>query len=184
MKALTFAGGMLAVVMAGSGTPLLAQAMPFGLREGQGKSDLELLAGPLSQQEGTPPTYYAAHVPKPHPELTVYAVVVGDSTGLCQVVGGKLIDSTGVTDIEADRVFNELKAQLTAKYGKPSATERSQVRWLKISDAAIPPNLETIALNVAPQQGGSVLVSLRYRFSNVNRCGAPAVPGDPARDAL
>ena len=174
MKALTFAGGMLAVVMAGSGTPLLAQAMPFGLREGQSKSELELLAGPLSQQDGTPPTYYAAHVPKPHPELTVYAVVVG----------GKLIDSTGVTDIEADRVFNELKSQLTAKYGKPSATERSQVRWLKISDAAIPPNLETIALNVAPQQTGSVLVSLRYRFSNVNRCGAPAVPGDPVRDAL
>ena len=38
---------------------------------------------------------------------------------------GKLIDSTGVTDIEADRVFNELKGQLTAKYGKPSASEKS-----------------------------------------------------------
>ena len=176
---------VVAAMTMSAATVAQGQATPFGLREGQSKGDLELLVGPLSQQDGTPPTYYAAHVPKPHPELTVYAVVVGDSTGLCQVVGGKLIDSTGVTDIEADRVFNELKGQLTAKYGKPSATEKSQARWLKISDAAIPKNLDAITLSTAPQSSGANLVSIRYRFANANRCGAPAAPpGDPARDAL
>lgn len=176
---------LVAALMAGAATMANAQATPFGLREGQSKSDLELLVGPLSQQDGTPPTYYAARVPKPHPDLTVYAVVVGDSTGLCQVVGGRLIDSTGVTDIESDRVFNELKSQLTAKYGKPSATEKSQARWLKISDATIPKNLDAITLSSVPQSTGGNLVSIRYRFSNANRCGAPAAPaGDPARDAL
>ncbi len=105
----------------------------------------------------------------------MYAVVVGDSTGLCQVVGGKLIDSTGVTDIEADRVFNELKGQLTAKYGKPSAIEKSQVRWLKISDAAMPKNLDAITLSTAPQPIGSepglAALSLRQR-EPVRGCGA------------
>jgi hypothetical protein len=176
---------IVAALTAGAATLANAQATPFGLREGTSRSDLELLVGPLSQQDGTPPTFYAARVPKPHPELTVYAVVVGDSTGLCQVVGGKLIDSTGVTDIEADRVFNELKGQLTSKYGKPSAIEKSQVRWLKISDAAIPKNVDAITLSTAPQSTGANLVSIRYRFSNANRCGVPAPPaGDPARDAL
>jgi hypothetical protein len=164
--------------------PLPPQAAPFGLREGMSKADLDAVAGPLSMQGGTPPTYYVTHVPKPHPDLGVYAVVVGDSTGLCQVVGGKLIDSTGVTDIEADRVFNELKGQLTAKYGKPSAIEKSQARWLKISDAAMPKNLDAITLNSAPQPSGANLVSIRYRFANANRCGAPAPAADPVRDAL
>lgn len=161
-----------------------AQATPFGLREGMTRSDLDAVAGPLSQQDGTPPTFYATHVPKPHPELNVYAVVVGDSTGLCQIVGGKLVDSSGVTDIEADRVYSALKGQLTAKYGKPSAIEKSQVRWLRISDATIPRNLDAIALSMARQSSGGILVSLRYRFANVNRCQASAPPPDPVRDAL
>lgn len=182
MRAMCLVVGILCV---GGIAAAQTQATPFGLREGMPKNDLELLVGPLSQQDGTPPTYYAAHVPKPHPELTVYAVVVGDSTGLCQVVGGKLIDSTGVTDIEADRVFNELKGQLTSKYGKPSGSEKSQVRWLKISDAAIPKNLDAITLSAVPQSTGANLVSIRYRFANANRCAAPAPPaGDPVRDAL
>ena len=176
--------GTISAAGAQSQAPLPLQATPFGLREGMSKSDLDAVAGPLSVQDGTPPTFYAAHVPKPHPDLKVYAVVVGDSTGLCQVVGGKLIDSTGVTDIEADRVFNELKGQLTAKYGKPSAIEKSQVRWLKINDAAMPKNLDAITLSTAPQQSGANLVSLRYRFANANRCGAAAAPPDPVRDAL
>ena len=176
--------GTISAAGAQAQAPLPVQATPFGLREGMSKSDLDAVAGPLSVQDGTPPTFYAAHVPKPHPDLNVYAVVVGDSTGLCQVVGGKLIDSTGVTDIEADRVFNELKGQLTAKYGKPSAIEKSQVRWLKISDAAMPKNLDAITLSTAPQQSGANLVSLRYRFANANRCGAGAPPPDPVRDAL
>jgi hypothetical protein len=176
---------IVAALTAGASTFANAQATPFGLREGTSKADLELLAGPLSAPDGTPPSYYAAHVPKPHPELTVYSLVVGDSTGLCQVVGGKLIDSTGVTDIEADRVFNELKGQLTSKYGKPSGSEKSQVRWLKISDAAIPKNLDAITLSAVRQSTGANLVSIRYRFSNANRCGAAAAPpGDPVRDAL
>ena len=164
--------------------PLRAQATPFGLREGMTRSDLDAVAGPLSPQDGAPRTFYASHVPKPHPELDVYAVVVGDSTGLCQVVGGKLIDSTGVTDIEADRVYSALKGQLTSKYGAPSVTEKLQVRWLRISDAAIPANLDAIALSLAQQSTGAILVSLRYRFANVNRCAAPAPPPDPVRDAL
>jgi hypothetical protein len=174
----------LAILAAAVAGPVHAQATPFGLREGMTRSDLEAVAGPLSPQEGTLPTFYATHVPKPHPELDVYAVVVGDSTGLCQVVGGKLIDSTGVTDIEADRVFSALKGQLTSKYGTASATEKSLVRWLQISDAAIPGNLDAIALSMAPQPSGAILVSLRYRFANVNRCRAPAPPPDPVRDAL
>ena len=175
---------LVMALVTGTATIANAQAAPFGLREGTSKSDLELLVGPLSPQEGTPPTYYAAHVPKPHPDLTVYAVVVGDSTGLCQVVAGRLIDSTGVTDIEADRMFNELKGQLTAKYGKPSASEKSQVRWLKISDAAMPKNLDAITLSTARQSSGAKLVSIRYRFANANRCQAPKPSGDPVRDAL
>lgn len=176
--------GAVSVAGAQAQALLPPEAAPFGLREGMSKSVLDAAAGPLSIQGGTPPTYYAARVPKPHPDLGVYAVVVGDSTGLCQVVGGKLIDSTGVTDIEADRVYNELKGQLTAKYGKPSAVERSQVRWLKISDAAMPMNLDAITLSMAPQASGANLVSIRYRFANANRCGAPAPPADPVRDAL
>jgi hypothetical protein len=176
--------GTVSAAGAQSQARLPAQAAPFGLREGMSKSDLDAVAGPLSVQDGTPPTFYAAHVPKPHPDLGVYAVVVGDSTGLCQVVGGKLIDSTGVTDIEADRVFNELKGQLTAKYGKPSAVEKSQARWLKISDAAMPKNLDAITLSTARQSSGANLVSIRYRFANANRCAAPALAADPVRDAL
>ena len=90
---------IVAAMTAGAATFASAQATPFGLREGTSKSDLELLVGPLSAPNGSPPSYYVARVPKPHPDLTVYAVEVGDSTGLCQVVAGKLIDSTGVTDI-------------------------------------------------------------------------------------
>ena len=176
--------GTVSVAGAQSQALVPPQAAPFGLREGMSKGDLDAVAGPLSVQDGTPPTFYAAHVPKPHPDLGVYAVVVGDSTGLCQVVGGRLIDSTGVTDIEADRVFNELKGQLTAKYGKPSGTEKSQARWLKISDAAMPKNLDAITLSTARQPTGAMLVSIRYRFANANRCGAPAPPADPVRDAL
>ena len=177
---------ILAALAAAQIPQVHAQATPFGLREGLTRAEVEAIAGPLSPQEGTPPTFYAARVPRPHPELDVYAVVVGDSTGLCQVVGGKLIDSTGVTDIEADRVYSELKGQLSSKYGAASATETSQVRWLSISDAAIPSNLDAIALSMARQRSGAILVSLRYRFANVNRCQAPAPPPsqNPARDAL
>lgn len=183
---------VIAMLMLGSATVAGAQtqaripvqAAPFGLREGTSKSDLELLVGPLSAPNGSPPSYYVAKVPKPHPDLAVYAVEVGDSTGLCQVVAGKLIDSTGVTDIEADRFFNELKGQLTAKYGKPTGSEKAKVWWLRISDA-IPKNLDAITLTAVPQSTGANLVSIRYRFANANRCGAPAPPpGDPAREAL
>ena len=176
--------GIVSVAEAQSQAPVPPQAAPFGLREGTSKADLDLLVGPLSAPNGTPPSYYVARVPKPHPDLTVYAVEVGDSTGLCQVVAGKLIDSTGVTDIEADRVFNQLKGQLTAKYGKPTGSETAKVWWLRISDS-IPKNLDAITLTAVPQSTGGNLVSVRYRFANANRCGAPAPPpGDPVREAL
>jgi hypothetical protein len=183
---------VLAMLILGSATVAGAQApvktpvqaAPFGLREGTSKGDLELLVGPLSAPNGTPPTYYVARVPKPHPDLAVYAVQVGDSTGLCQVVAGKLIDSTGVTDIEADRFFNELKGQLTAKYGNPTGSEKAKAWWLRISEA-MPGNLDAITLTAIPQSTGANLVSIRYRFANANRCGAPAPPaGDPVREAL
>lgn len=170
--------------LTGLAPAVVAQATPFGLREGMTKSDLEAVVGPLSAPNGTPPSYYAAHVPKPHPELDIYAVVVGDSTGLCQVVAGKLVDSTGATDIEAERIFSTLKGQLTSKYGTPSASEVAEARWLSISDAAIPANLYTITLNTARQSTGGILVSLRYQFTNVHRCEAPAPRPDPVRDAL
>lgn len=170
------------MTLASSG--LWAQATPFGLREGLSMTDVAAIAGPLSPQEGTPPTFYATHVPRPHPELTVYAVVVGDSTGLCQVVGGRAIDSTASVDIEADRVYRELNGQLTAKYGPASTTGKSQSRWLRISDATIPANLDAIVLSLVPQPSGAILVQLRYRFANVLRCQAPAPPPDPVRDAL
>ena len=161
-----------------------AQATPFGLREGLSMTDLAAIAGPLSPQDGTPPAFYVARVPRPHPELNVYAVVVGDSTGLCQVVGGRAIDSTAAVDIEADRVFRLLSEQLTAKYGAASATTKTQMRWLRISDATIPGNLDAISLSLVPQQSGAILVQLRYRFANALRCQAPAPPPDPVRDAL
>ena len=176
--------GTITVAGAQTPAPVPPQAAPFGLREGTSKTDLELLVGPLSAPNGTPPAYYVARVPKPHPDLTVYAVEVGDSTGLCQVVAGKLIDSTGVTDIEADRVFNQLKGQLTAKYGKPTGSEKAKVWWLRISDS-MPKNLDAITLTAVPQSTGANLESIRYRFANANRCQAPAPPsGDPAREAL
>ncbi len=184
MKRMTVGAILCLVALTGVTTAVVAQATPFGLREGMTKSDLDAVVGPLSVPDGTPPSYYAAHVPKPHPELDVYAVVVGDSTGLCQVVGGKLVDSTGVTDIEAERIFSTLKGQLMSKYGPPSASEVAQARWLSVSDAAIPSNLYTITLNSARQSSGAILVSLRYRFANVHRCEAPAPPPDPVRDAL
>lgn len=170
------------MTLASSG--LWAQATPFGLREGLSVSDLAAIAGPLSPQDGTPPTFYATKVPRPHPELNVYAVVVGDSTGLCQVVGGRAIDSTAAVDIEADRVYRILNEQLTAKYGKASSTTKGQARWLSISDASIPANLDAIILGLVPQKSGAILVQLRYRFANVLRCQAPAPPPDPVRDAL
>jgi hypothetical protein len=161
-----------------------AQATPFGLREGLSMTDVAAIAGPLSPQDGTPPTFYVARVPRPHPALNVYVVVVGDSTGLCQVVGGRAIDSTASVDIEADRVYRELGEQLTAKYGPASSTTKTQMRWLQISDAAIPANLDAIHLSLVPQASGAVLVQLRYRFANVLHCQAPAPPPDPVRDAL
>ena len=161
-----------------------AQATPFGLREGLSVTDLAAIAGPLSSPNDTPPTFYVTKVPRPHPELNVYAVVVGDSTGLCQVIGGRAVDSTASVDIEADRVYRLLSQQLTAKYGAASATEKAQTRWLRISDAAIPANLDAIVLSLVPQQSGAMLVQLRYRFANVLRCQAPAPRPDPVRDAL
>lgn len=163
---------------------LWAQATPFGLREGLSVTDVAAIAGPLSPQDGTPPTFYVTKVPRPHPELNVYAVVVGDSTGLCQVVGGRAIDSTASVDIEADRVYRELSGQLTTKYGAASSAAKGQARWLRISDAAIPGNLDAIILSSVPQPSGAILVQLRYRFANVYRCQAPAPPPDPVRDAL
>ena len=161
-----------------------AQATPFGLREGLSVTDLAAIAGPLSSPNDTPPTFYVAKVPRPHPELNVYAVVVGDSTGLCQVIAGRAVDSTASVDIEADRVYRMLSQQLTAKYGAASATDKAQTRWLRISDAAIPANLDAIILSLVPQRSGAILVQLRYRFANVLRCQAPAPPPDPVRDAL
>ena len=175
---------VLAALMACVAHQARAQATPFGLREGTSLTDLAAIAGPLSPQDGTPPTFYATRVPRPHPELDVYAVVVGDSTGLCQVVGGKAIDSSGVAEIEADRVYRTLKEQLTGKYGAASSVGETQARWLRISDAAIPDNLDAISLSVVPQPSGTILVQLRYRFANVTHCQAPAPPPDPIRDAL
>jgi hypothetical protein len=174
----------LATLVACVTTLAHAQATPFGLREGMSLTDLAAVAGPLSPQEGTPPTFYVTRVPRPHPDLTVYAVVVGDSTGLCQVVGGKAIDSSSVAEIEANRVYQTLKEQLTAKYGVASSTGKVQARWLSISDAAIPGNLDAISLSLVPQPSGAILVQLRYRFMNVHRCQVPAPPPDPIRDAL
>lgn len=156
------------------------QAKPFGVREGTTLDDLTAIAGPLSVQEAMPPSFYLAKVPKPHPDLNVYAAVVGDSTGVCQVVGGKVVDAgTG-----AEQLYNSLKSQLERKYGAPSATDKSQVRWMAVSDAKIPKNLESIALSQATQQSGGVLVTVRYRFTNVGRCQAPAPAPDPVNDAL
>ncbi len=178
------ASTILATVAACVTTLANAQATPFGLREGLSMTDLAAIAGPLSPQDGTPPTFYVAQVPRPHPELNVYAVVVGDSTGLCQVVGGRAVDSTAAVDIEADRIFHVLGEQLTAKYGAASAATKTQMRWLRISDATIPANLDAINLSLVPQPSGAILVQLRYRFANVLRCQAPALPPDPVRDAL
>ena len=115
----------------------------------------------------------------------VYAVEVGDSTGLCQVVAGKLIDSTGVTDIEADRVFNELKGQLTAKYGKPTGSEKAKVWWLRISDAMPEEPRRDHADARCRSRPVANLVSMRYRFANANRCGRRRRRrAIPVRDAL
>src|SRR5262245_25845572 len=103
-----------------------AQAVPFGVREGLTLDELTAIAGPLSVQEASPPSFYLTKVPKPHPDLNVYAAVVGDSTGVCQVIGGKLVEGSGAADLEAGRIYQTLQQQLTTKYGKPSAVEKSQ----------------------------------------------------------
>jgi hypothetical protein len=162
-----------------------AQAAPFGLHDGWSKREVEALAGPLSADEGKPKTYFVAHVPLAHPDLDVYAAVIGDSTGLCQVMAARLVNKSDSSAAQVSRVYGELYDQLTSKYGSASRTEPTQSRWLRISDAPLPANLEAIYL-VQTAQGDAVLVSLRYRFTNYPRClDAPAPPpGTPGKDAL
>jgi hypothetical protein len=168
-----------------------AQATPFGLREGLSLTDLAAIAGPLSAQEGQPGGYFVTRVPKPHPELDIYGVAVGDSTGLCQVIAGRFVtggDSASAQIVK--RVYALLFDQLTAKYGVASSIEYAAARWLRISDAPLPANLEAITLSKqlpsVPSAVGGTIISLRYRFTNAIRCEAPAPPppSDQGKDAL
>ncbi len=163
-----------------------AQAAPFGLHDGWSRREVEALAGPLSAEEGKAGTYFVGHVPVVHPDLDIYAAVIGDSTGLCQVMAGHLVNHSDSTAAQVSRIYSTLYDQLTSKYGVASATEATQSRWLRISDAVLPANLEAIYLAQTTQGSGDVLVSLRYRFTNFPRClDAPArPPATPGKDAL
>jgi hypothetical protein len=177
---------MIALLALLRSASVVAQAAPFGLHDGWTRHEVEALAGPLSAEEGKAGTYFVGHVPLAHPDLDIYAAVIGDSTGLCQVMAGRLVNHSDSAATQVGRIYSALYDQLTSKYGVASATEATQARWLRISDAVLPANLEAIYLVQSTQGSGDVLVSLRYRFTNFPRClDAPAPPPPtPGKDAL
>lgn len=103
----------------GESAPTLeAREGPFGLEAGLLKDTVEdLLGSPLTKVEGAPFLFSTARTPRPHSSFEFYALLIGPTTGLCQIRAIGVDITTSSHGLQLKSQFEELSSSLEEVYG-------------------------------------------------------------------
>jgi len=168
-----------------------AFAGPFGFEPGQTQAQIEAKIGKLDAT--SQPMLFVTHgAPVPLEGIESYALMIGKEAGLCKVaaVGVNIKDDDQGTALRA--AYDELKAALTEKYGRPSKVREElasgSIRnepddfmmglkleermhhavWSKPSS----PGVKAILLQARAMDGNIGYLNLIYEFPNFPDCSA------------
>jgi hypothetical protein len=112
-------GSSFGSTQAQQGTSSVAEATPFGLKQGMTRAQL----GPKLEKLDAPGMYKLVTVPRPHPDFESYILQIGPTTGLCFVKGVGTDVATSVYGSELKSRFQKVRDQLVAVYGKLQETD-------------------------------------------------------------
>lgn len=164
--------------------PAMLQAGPFGTRMGQPKEEFENLQKINSDKPGLE-SYITTKLPKRHSLFKNYILEFGQN-GLISIVGSSEIFTNDRAAQAARNAYDNVKKQLTEKYGTPVVYERVNPDglWKKDSEFAmsllkhdrqhgcewtknLPDDLKLIRLMILPESSDKVTVAVYYQYKNI-----------------
>lgn len=165
-------------------SPVYVEAGPFGTRMGQPKDEFESLQKINSDKPGVE-TYITNNLSKRHSVFKNYVLDFGQN-GLISILGMSETFANDRSAQAARNAYNNLKKQLTEKYGAPVVNERLNPDglWKKDSEFAmalykndrqhgcewtknLPDDLKLIRLVLVSHSSDQVSVGLYYQYKNI-----------------
>ena len=167
----------------------LSYAGPFGTRMGEPKEEFTDLK-PIESENSGVEMYYTSKMPKRHSLFQQYILKFGD-TGLVSIIAiSKLFDNDRAS-LGALSAYDNLKKQLTEKYGEPKNLEFLHPNgiWKKDNEFAmslvknerqhtcdwtknLPDDLKRIRLAIIGESGDCVKICLLYEYINIEMVNA------------
>lgn len=154
---------------------------PFGLTEGMSKDELKKVL--IGYEELDEFVVIATSVPKPVSLFNSYVFQSTKETGLCRAIGMTKFTSNN-RDLES--YYNVLKDSLSKKYGKSESLDESEPytediplimaissetrRKAQYWPLERTPGIQSIILEVLAENIMAGYVSVKYEFSNSERC--------------
>jgi hypothetical protein len=180
----------------GTGPPskLPAEEGPFGFRMGLSKDEIEsMIGGSLKSIDGASFLYSSLTVPRPHTAFEAYAMLIGPSSGLCQIraIGVDIPSSSHGLQIRS--AFDDLEATLGGVYGRFKRIDRLlpgsiwgepedwmmgllkqerllQTEWSAEHGSTLKYNLESVILVAKAKSTDQGYLLLQYSFANNPDC--------------
>lgn len=165
-------------------SPIMSQAGPFGTRMGQPKEEFENLQKIDSDKPGLE-SFITSNLPKRHSLFKNYLLDFGPN-GLISIIGMSETFSNDRAAQAARNAYDNIKKQLTEKYGQPVVKERVNPDglWKKDSEFAmallkhdrqhgcewtkdLPDDLSVIRLMIHPESSDKVNVVILYQYKNI-----------------
>lgn len=187
------AGSALACIALMSVMPVAAamEHQPFGFRKGMSMAELRdrIKLTPT----GLPFMYQAMVPPTPNPAFGLYLLTVLPKQGLCGFVALGVGVPTTPDGAGARRHFDQLKRDLSAQYGPPTGGEDGlkvgkqpdvnsfmeeivqnervlTARWQREQGAALPVELDLVALLTGAVRPDVANIGVLHHFSNYAEC--------------
>ncbi|MDG5494533.1 hypothetical protein [Niveispirillum sp. BGYR6] len=163
-----------------------ATAGPFGQEAGQQKNQINVI-------KEIAPFKYEIKPKKTHSAFKLYIAYAHPSTGMCLISGIGLTKINDKYGTETRKVFEDLREQLSRVYGASGTyniiekdaiwkdddewmmsiykNERTyEALWDKESHPHLKDDIEEILLYISALNDSSGYVTVRYRFSNWDKC--------------